>query len=428
MPTVAKHLYATALILGIGVLSAQATPKLLGPGSCSSSNCHGNVKPLNSSNVLQNEYITWSRHDRHARAYLTLQGADSKKIATNLGIGDPSKEPLCLSCHAVYATPPQPTGDTFRLEDGVSCEACHGAAEEYLKSHAVTGASHSENVANGLTDLSNIGTRATLCLSCHFGTEEKTVNHSLYGAGHPRLTFELDTFGILQPKHWVVDTDYERRKGPYVPARTWLLGQVHHAQAALGALQSPTRSRNGTLPELALFDCYSCHHSLGEKQWKKRTYGGRPGNVKLNLPSLIILQVTTGALDPDLGNRLAQEIRAVHDGYIKGSIQTSIDSLQSMIVSDVGPLFDGIPIDSSSATRILTSLTNYAANTPGLTFEVAEQLGMGMQAMIASSPELAKRCDARLKDLFATLTSAESFKPDAFTRQSMAFYRLLSPR
>jgi hypothetical protein len=48
--------------------------------------------------------------------------------------------------------------------------------------------------------------------------------------------------------------------------------------------------------------------------------------------------------------------------------------------------------------------------------------------MIASSPELAKRCDARLKDLFATLTSAESFKPDAFTRQSMAFYRLLSPR
>ena len=428
MSTVIKHLYTTALILCLGAMPAQATPKLLGPGSCSSSNCHGNVKPLKSSNVLQNEYITWSRHDRHARAYQTLQGADSKRIAINLGIGDPAKEPLCLGCHAVHTTPPQPMGDKFRLEDGVSCEACHGAAEEYLKSHAITGASHSENVANGLTDLSNMGTRATLCLSCHFGTEEKTVNHNLYGAGHPRLTFELDTFGVLQPKHWVVDTDYERRKGPYVPARTWLLGQVHHAQAALRALESPTRSRNGSLPELALFDCYSCHHSLGEKQWRKRTYGGRPGQLKLNLPSLITLQVTTGALDPALGNRLAQEIRSLHDSAMKGSVQTSIDSLQSMIVSEVDPLLGGIPIDPSTTTRILTGLANYAANNPGPTFEVAEQLGMGMQAMIASSPELAKRYDARLKDLFATLTNPDSFKPDAFTRQAMTFYRLLSSR
>ncbi len=426
MSTITKHLFATGVFLGLGAISAHGTPRVLGPGSCSSSNCHGAIKPLKSSNVLQNEYITWSRHDRHARAYLTLQSADSKRIANNLGIGDPSKEPRCLTCHSIYSGQNPPNGDRFRVEDGVSCEACHGAAGDYLKSHAVTGTSHTENVANGLTDLSNLKTRATVCLSCHFGTDTKNVNHDLYGAGHPRLTFELDTFGVLEPKHWVVDADYEKRKGPYVPARAWLIGQLHHAEAALAALESPTRSKNGELPELSIFDCYSCHHSLSEGQWRKRTYGEKPGRLKLNLPALITLRVAASALNPSLGEQLQGSIDAVHEGYCNGAASGAIDSLQDLLTTKVGPLLEHLPLDTSTASRLLTSLANYAANNPWPTFEVAEQLAMGMQASVASSPELARRYDAPLKELFATLKSAESFKPDAFTRQATTLHRLLS--
>ena len=425
-PTLLKYLYATALLLGVGALSAEATPQPVGPGSCSSSNCHGSIKPLNSSNVLQNDYLTWSRYDRHARAYRTLQSADSKKIASNLEIGDPTKAPLCLSCHAMDTRSVTQKGDKIRPEDGVSCEACHGPAERYLKSHAVTGASHSENVANGLTDLSNIDTRATLCLSCHFGTEDKTVNHNLYGAGHPRLTFELDTFGVLQPKHWVVDGDYERRKGAYIPARVWLIGQLHHAEAALEALESPTRSKSGNLPELSLFDCYSCHHTLSEGQWKKRSYGGKPGRLKLNLPALVTVQAATRAINPPLGEDLHEQISAVHNAFGKDSAQGAIDSLQSTLATKVGPLFERLTIDQSTASHILASLSEFAANTQSPTFELAEQLAMGMQATIASSPELAKRYDAPLKELFVTLKNAESFKPEAFTRATIAFNRSLS--
>ena len=425
-PTLSKHLYATALLLAMGVLSAEATPQPVGPGSCSSSNCHGAIKPLNSSNVLQNEYITWSRHDRHARAYLTLQSADSKKIASNLDIGDPTKAPLCLSCHSMDTRSLASTSDKVRAEDGVSCEACHGPAERYLKSHAVTGASHSENVANGLTDLSNIHTRATLCLSCHFGTEDKTVNHTLYGAGHPRLTFELDTFGVLQPKHWVVDADYERRKGPYIPARAWLIGQLHHAEAALDALESPTRSRNGNLPELSLFDCYSCHHSLSERQWKKRNYGGKPGRLKLNLPALVTVQAATKSVNTSLGEELTEQIRAVHDTFAQDSAQGAIDSLQDTLTTKVGPLFERLTIDQSTGGHILAGLAQCAANTQSPTFELAEQLAMGMQATVASSPELAKRYDAPLKQLFISLKNAEAFNPEAFRRAASAFNRLAS--
>jgi len=426
MPTITKPLYVTAIALILGALSAHATPQLLGPGSCSSSNCHGNVKPLNSSNILQNEYITWSRHDRHSKAYLTLQSADSKKIATNLGLGAPTRDPLCLSCHSIYSAAPLPKSEKFRLEDGVSCEACHGAAGDYLKSHAVTGASHSDNVTKGLTDLANIDTRATLCLSCHFGTDEKTVNHDLYGAGHPRLTFELDTFGVLEPKHWVVDADYEKRKGPYIPARAWVIGQLHHAEAALAALKSPVRSKSGEFPELSIFDCYSCHHTLSEDQWKKRSYGGKPGRLKLNLPALVTLRVVVTALDPSLGEQLREQLEGVHDGYMKGTAQGAVDALETLLTTKISPLLKQLHLDASTESRILNSLTRYAATTPWLTFELAEQLAMGMQATIASSPELAKRYDAALKELFTTLKSADTFKPDTFTRQAIIFYRIVS--
>ena len=424
----AKHLFTIVALLILGELPSSATPQLMGPGSCSSSNCHGSVKPLNSSNVLQNEYITWSKHDRHSRAYLSLQNTDSKKIASNLGIGDPTKEPLCLKCHSIYAPEGTPKSDRFRLEDGVSCEACHGAAEGYLKSHAVTGTTHADNIANGLTDLTNIDTRATLCLSCHFGTDDKNVNHNLYGAGHPRLTFEIDTFGVLQPKHWVVDTDYEKRKGPYVPIRAWMIGQVHHAKPALEMLASPTRTKNGNLPELSIFDCFSCHHSLTEEQWKKRSYGGKPGQLKLNLPALVILQTVTSALKPSLGEQLAAQLRALHEGYAKGSPQEAIDSLRGLITSQVEPLAKNITADLPTATRALASLANYAANNPWPTFELAEQLGMGMQATIASSPELAKLYGVELKELFGTLRSSNAFKPETFTAAAKKISRSVTHR
>ena len=424
----AKRLFIFAALSCIATHPCLATPQIAGPGSCSSSNCHGSVKPLKSSNVLQNEYITWSKHDHHSRAYLSLQNSDSKKMAANLGIGDPSKEPLCLKCHSIHTESETPKSDKLRLEDGVSCEACHGAAEGYLKSHSVTGATHAENVANGLTDLSNIDTRATLCLSCHFGTDDKTVNHNLYGAGHPRLTFELDTFGALQPKHWVVDADYEKRKGPYVPIRAWMIGQVHHAEAALLALESPTRSKNGDLPELSLFDCFSCHHSLTENQWKKRSYNGRPGQLRLNLPALVILQQVVASLDATLGKELEDDLTALHASFVKGTSREAIDSAQNVITTKVVPLAQSIKADRATTTAVLKGLLSYATTHPWPTFELAEQLGMGMQATIASSPELANMYAKDIKELFATLKSSEAFKAEAFTLAAQKLNRTVNQK
>ena len=172
--TLTKHLFTISASMALFTSFAVALPSdpvFMGPGSCSSSNCHGDIKPRNSSNVLQNEYTTWSKHDRHSKAYLTLLNQDSKTIASNLGITDASKAPLCLSCHATYVEEASQKGERFRLEDGVACESCHGAANGWLKTHAEIGSTHADNVKNGLTDLVPLDARASLCLSCH------TVDH-----------------------------------------------------------------------------------------------------------------------------------------------------------------------------------------------------------------------------------------------------------
>jgi Cytochrome c554 and c-prime len=391
-----------------------ASPEASSPGSCSSSNCHGSVKPRNSSNVLQNEYTTWSTHDLHSKAYLSLLNSDSKKIASNLGIGEPSKEPLCLACHA---TPKTHEAPSVQAEDGVTCEACHGASSGWLKSHTATGATHEENVKNGMQDLVPLDARAKLCLSCHYGTEDKTVNHNLYGAGHPRLSFELDTFGVLQPKHWVVDEDYKKRKGAYVPIITWLQGQVANSESALNALRSQKRSQNGMFPELSLFDCYSCHHSLTEDQWKHRSYGGRPGRLKLNLASLVLLREVAPALVPNVAEALSRNLASLHEYYQVSGAKPALEELSTLISEHLSKEISSIKAESASqvAHKVLKALAHFAATNPSPTYELAEQIGMGMQAALASSPELTQSYSAMLKEIFKTLAKSEAFNAERFT-------------
>src|SRR3954464_7411404 len=70
----------------------------LGVVNCANSLCHGSVSPWKDSNILQNEYVTWSRVDKHAtRAYHVLLEERSQRIARNLGLKEPAHQAkLCL--------------------------------------------------------------------------------------------------------------------------------------------------------------------------------------------------------------------------------------------------------------------------------------------------------------------------------------------
>jgi YVTN family beta-propeller protein len=69
------------------------------------------------------------RHPEHVAAYGVLGTAEARRIATVSGIvGPPAESRVCLECHATAAdVGPRWTADSFRIADGVQCEACHQA-------------------------------------------------------------------------------------------------------------------------------------------------------------------------------------------------------------------------------------------------------------------------------------------------------------
>lgn len=398
--------------------------KFMGTASCSSSNCHGSTT-ASKEGILRNEYVTWHRHDRHSKAYEVLLGDDAKKIATNLGIDAAETDPQCLTCHATYLTDSAQKGDAYDIEDGVSCESCHGAAEHWLASHTASGRSHADNINDGMRDLVPLEARAKLCVSCHYGDAERQVSHRLIGAGHPRLSFELDTFSILQPAHWEVDKDYLERKTAYNPARAWLTGQVVLAESFLAALASPTRSKDGMFPELSLFNCYACHHDLTDEQWKVRDYDGKPGRLRLNTSALLVVRESLTVLAPVIAVELSRALSTFHDSFYEGTGDVALGELQRLLTKKIKPLVEHVPLSDSDLSAVLVSIVRFAAERPHLQYEEAEQLAMAMSALLSAHTDKGTKYQKDIDAIYAALRNAKRFEADAFTTASKRFLTVL---
>ena len=81
-------------------LPAESAAKHVGVATCAASQCHGSAIPREATGVLQNEYVTWTQADPHARAYEVLSNDASRRIAARLGIANARNAEECLDCHA----------------------------------------------------------------------------------------------------------------------------------------------------------------------------------------------------------------------------------------------------------------------------------------------------------------------------------------
>ncbi len=293
-----------------------------GVATCAGSQCHGAVKEYKKTNIQHNEYITWDRRDVHSRAYSKLFNQDFIDVTDKLGWKKPSEEPVCLACHA-SDVPENLRGKKFQMTDGIGCETCHGGSENWLKSHTNKKATHAQNLEKGLYPTDDIVARARLCLSCHYGNKNQFVTHEIMGAGHPRISFELDTFTELQPKHFTQDEDYARRKTPYSNIKAWAVGQAVATESVLEMIGSDmfNGSDHATrlFPELSLFDCHSCHHPMSDKSWQPRKGAKlKPGAVHLNDSSMLMLRHVIARIDKGNGWRFKKKVLALHSASTEG--------------------------------------------------------------------------------------------------------------
>lgn len=106
-------------------------------------------------------YAQWSKGP-HARAFEALGSDKAKAIGKERGIEDPQKSADCLKCHTVgYGLEDKWHDKDLTTTEGVSCEACHGAGDDYMPK-AIHGKDRDKAIAKGLV----IPAEAT-CRNCH---------------------------------------------------------------------------------------------------------------------------------------------------------------------------------------------------------------------------------------------------------------------
>lgn len=329
--------------------------------------------------VRLNEAPTWDVHDLHRLAHKNIvpgAGPDGKpNLAAQMQeVLEPHRPKgykvheaaECLTCHATDLLAGQKLGlgkkfpDHFAVEDGVSCEACHGMAGDWFARH-VRGETWrqktpAEKAAHGQADLRDPYVRAKVCASCHVGdkAEGKFVSHEIYAAGHPPLPpFELVTYCRDEPRHYFTHRQNKYLKdlakrdpnraltsfhyqppaeadaadGVYPDARDFAVGTVATFETAMTLLAADAATlKKDEVLDFAHFDCYACHHDLrvdGER--RKPRPGIAPGrpvmrpwgveNVEVVLQHAESTAQGKGGPLPMLGADVREQIKKLRDTF-----------------------------------------------------------------------------------------------------------------
>ncbi|UCG11681.1 MAG: cytochrome C554 [Deltaproteobacteria bacterium] len=99
---------------------------------------------------------------KHAGAYAVLAGEKAQAVAKGVKIENAQKSDKCLVCHVTgHEASAKLKGEKYSMEEGVTCEACHGPAGDYLASHKKKD-NEKQAMADGLMKPTE-----ELCVTCH---------------------------------------------------------------------------------------------------------------------------------------------------------------------------------------------------------------------------------------------------------------------
>ncbi len=406
----------------------------LGVATCAGGPCHGSAQTTKKNGVLQNEYLTWQVHDKHAKAYTVLEGALGKRIAANLGIGPATEAKQCLDCHADNV-PAEKQGVQFKMADGVGCEACHGGAQRWLGPHVDGHIDHATLVKDdGLYPTDRTVDRARLCLSCHLGDDTHVITHKIMGAGHPRLSFELQTFTQIEPAHFQIDDIYKKRKTVFKGVQFWAVGQAMALEKLVGGIAADKHQGNGVFPELVFFDCQSCHHPMSNLRWEKRASTGLgPGIPHFNDANAIMLRAIAAKVTPDLARSLDGDIHALHQALSAGEGNpTEIARRLGSDAHQIGDALASHDFTKADMHDMAMAVAKSAANGDASDYAAAEQMTMAFASIIYTLHEEGEidegaygALKAGLNQCYGAIQKEDSYDPVKFAAAVQAVTRAM---
>ncbi len=107
---------------------------------------------------------------------------------------------LCMDCHGTVIT----GREKREVADGVSCQGCHGAAEDYLEPHeegektlGLERPGYVKSLKLGLVELKDPAVLAAACVDCHYITDPRLIS-----SGHPSgADFDYPS-AMIETRHW----------------------------------------------------------------------------------------------------------------------------------------------------------------------------------------------------------------------------------
>src|SRR6266403_724833 len=406
-----RMILCASLLTIPAALPAQKEPsKYIGPGSCAATSCHGSVKPVAGSRILQNEYSTWIIKDKHSRAYQALTGDVGERMARILKLG-------------------------AKAEEAPKCLACHAPASGWLGPHTTRSWSHEKSVALGMHDTRDVIHRTEKCLECHLGTKNKFVDHEMIAAGHPDLFFELDSFSAGVRRHWKTPRESEPGKpgedAAWVGAREWSAGQAVQLRAAMERLtwraKNERYDKKEVWPESSALSCFACHHALGpaKDSWRQEHgYGRRrPGDPAWNGSRYAVFRLLAQQIDSANAQELEKQLSAVSGEMSKlnpdrNTVATAA-SAAGPVAQRLAERLAIMQYDQAATLRMLQRISDDAENIALADERAAEQAAMALDSLyIAYSrdakPSNAAEVRAAINGLFQQLENPSSYNADQF--------------
>ena len=335
----------------------------------------------------------------------------------------PNQSEKCLACHSIDA-PANLRAASFQPDEGVSCENCHGPAVGWLGPHTTRNWTHAQSLKLGMYDTKDLTLRAEKCMSCHVGTADKRVDHQMIAAGHPDLTFELDTFSAVMPRHW---KNPDLNQDGWEGVREWSTGQGVLLRETLKRL-SRSASSEKTWPEFAELECFQCHHSLTQSQdsWRQATgYPGRtPGAPSWNPSRYVVYRILAQEIAPGAAKDLDANLEQVSTLVGNWRDRENIASAANKAAVQADQVLQNVRnthFDSALTARLMMAIANNGPSIASQGERSAEQAAMALDALAlayrkndkTANPELFTAIDK----LFAQLNSPSAYSAPMFAAE-----------
>jgi hypothetical protein len=188
----------------------------------------------------------------HFKTFDTLHRRKAaKEIAGKMGIKSLKRSQVCTQCHYTLASDSR---GKPKVCSGVSCESCHGAAEDWIEKHADYGGpnvtreqetpEHKKQrrelaMSLGMNNPTNLYLIARNCYNCHTVPNEKLVNVG----GHPAGSkFELVSWSQGMIRHnFVSSNGKENLKKPVERIRAmFIVGLMADLEYSLRSVSKAT--------------------------------------------------------------------------------------------------------------------------------------------------------------------------------------------